>query len=85
MTVYLIAVETKMYLEMLHMEMQGPSTDQAWTKHGPSMDQAWTKHRPSMDQAQTKHGPSMDTHEKWENFDLSVGLTVDTWELLSCE
>ena len=29
MTVYVIAVETKMYLEMLHMEKQGPSTDQA--------------------------------------------------------
>ena len=43
MTVYLIAVETKMYLEILHME---------------------------------KHGPSMDTQEKWENLDLSVGLTM---------
>ena len=28
-TVYLIAVETKMYLEMLHMEKHRPSTDQA--------------------------------------------------------
>ena len=52
MTVYLIAVETKIHLEMLHMEKQGPSTD---------------------------------AQEKWENFALSVGLTVDTWELVSCE
>ena len=57
MTVYLIAVETKMHLEMLHME-----------KHGPC-----------------KHGPSRDAQEKWENFALSVGLSVDTWKLLSCE
>ena len=60
---YLIAVETKMYLSMLHMEKQGPSKDQVWTKQGTSMD----------------------TQEKRENFDLSVGLTVDTWELLSRE
>ena len=26
--------------------------------------------------AQTKHRPSMDTQEKWENLDLSVGLTM---------
>ena len=26
--------------------------------------------------AQTKHRPSMDTQEKWENLDLSVGLTI---------
>ena len=52
MTVYLITVETKMYLEMFHLEKQGPSKD---------------------------------GQEKWENFDLSVGLTVDTWELLSFE
>ena len=59
MTVYLIAVETKMYLEMLFN------------------DQAQTKQEPSMDQARTK--------EKWENFGLSVGLTVDTWKLLCRE
>ena len=35
--------------------------------------------------ARTKYGPSTDAQEKKENFDLSVGLTVDTWELLSCE
>ena len=31
--------------------------------------------------ASTKHGPSMDAQEKRENFDLSVDLTVDSWEL----
>ena len=39
----------------------------------------------SLGKARTKQGPSMDGQEKWENFDLSVGLTVDTWELLSCK
>ena len=32
-----------------------------------------------------KHGPSTDAQEKRENFALSVGLSVDTWELVSCE
>ena len=43
-----------------------------------SHGKARTKHGPSKEQVQTKHGPSMDSQEKRENFNLSVGLTVDT-------
>ena len=50
-----------------------------------SLGKACTKHRPSKDQAWTKQRLGTDVQEKRENFDLSVGLTVDTWELLSSD
>ena len=45
-------------------------TRQGWGKDHANKDQTKTKQGPGY-----RHGPSKDTWEKWENYDLSVGLT----------